>query len=69
MFGLECYVYRILRDKDKFIVRSRVCVFVGFSFGKKGWKVYDIEKDEFFVFRDVVFREDIFFFAVKIIGF
>ena len=68
VFGSECHVHRASRDKDKFGARSRACVFVGFPFGKKGWKVYDIEKNEFLVSRDVVFREDTFPFAAKTIG-
>lgn len=63
VFGSACYVHRASRDKDKFGPRSRLCVFVGYPFGKKGWKVYDMESNEFFVSRDVVFREDLFPFA------
>ena len=60
VFGSSCYVHRNARDKDKFGARSRHCVFVGYPFGKKGWKVYDMERNEFFVSRDVVFQEDKF---------
>lgn len=63
VFGSACYVHCLTRDKDKFSKRSRLCVFVGYPFGKKGWKVYDIERNEFLVSRDVVFREDVFPFA------
>uniref|UniRef100_A0A0D3BIV7 Retroviral polymerase SH3-like domain-containing protein n=1 Tax=Brassica oleracea var. oleracea TaxID=109376 RepID=A0A0D3BIV7_BRAOL len=51
------------RDRDKFSQRSRSCIFVGYPFGKKGWKVYDVERNEFLVYRDVVFQEDVFPFA------
>ncbi|CAA7055108.1 unnamed protein product [Microthlaspi erraticum] len=60
VFGSACYTHRASRDKDKFGERSRLCVFVGYPFGKKGWKVYDINKKEFIISRDVVFREDVF---------
>ncbi|PKI32393.1 hypothetical protein CRG98_047212 [Punica granatum] len=48
------------RDNDKFKPRSRQCVFVGYSHGKKGWRVYDLEKNEIFVTRDVRFCESEF---------
>lgn len=32
---------------------------MGYPFGKKGWKLFDLDK-EFFVSRDVKFFEDIF---------
>ncbi|PKI38213.1 hypothetical protein CRG98_041399 [Punica granatum] len=45
------------RDKDKFKPRSRRCMFVGYSYGKNGWRVYDLERNEIFVTRDVRFYE------------
>ncbi|CAM8998803.1 unnamed protein product [Rhodiola kirilowii] len=63
VMGCLCYVHHQLRDKDKFAARSRKCVFTGYPYGKKGWQVYDLEKGEFFVSRDVVFHETIFPFA------
>jgi len=35
-------------------------VFVGYPYGKKGWRLYDCETEEFFISRDVVFCEDQF---------
>jgi len=43
VFGCLCYVHKNQRQKNKFATCSRKCIFVGYSFGKKGWKVYDIE--------------------------
>ncbi|XP_072078141.1 uncharacterized protein [Arachis hypogaea] len=48
------------RQWDKFASRSRKCVFVGYPFGQKGWKLFDLEKEVFFVSRYVHFVEDIF---------
>lgn len=67
VFGSACYVHRQSRSKDKFSERSRPCVFVGYPFGKKGYKVFDKEKEEFFISRDVVFREDVFPYAAKVL--
>ena len=44
-------------EKDKFASRSRKCIFVGYPFGKKGWRLYDLESDEYFILRDVIFVE------------
>ena len=60
VFGSLCYTHLRSRDKDKFGSRSRKCIFVGYPFGQKGWKVYDVDKKEFLISRDVVFYEDKF---------
>ncbi|XP_019053692.1 PREDICTED: uncharacterized protein LOC109114853 [Nelumbo nucifera] len=60
VFGCLCYAHWSPRDNDKFGERSRKCVFVGYPYGKKGWHVYDVERGEYFVSRDVVFHENIF---------
>nr|AAC67205.1 putative retroelement pol polyprotein [Arabidopsis thaliana] len=65
VFGSACYAHRVTRDKDKFGERSRLCIFVGYPFGQKGWKVYDLSTNEFIVSRDVVFRENVFPYATN----
>jgi len=66
IFGCLCYAR--IRETDKFAPRSRPCVFVGYPFGKKGWRLYDMEKDEFFISRDVVFSEGEFPFRLAIMN-
>ena len=34
--------------------------FVGYPFGTKGWKVFDLEAKEIFICRDVIFYENSF---------
>lgn len=63
VFSSACYAHRRSRNKDKFGQRSRLCVFLGYPFGKKAWKVYDIDREEFIISRDVIFKEDTFPFA------
>ena len=60
VFGSLCYVHMHDRDKDKLGERSRRCVFVGNPFGKKAWKVYDLDNNKFLVSKDVNFSEEVF---------
>ncbi|XP_056849759.1 retrovirus-related Pol polyprotein from transposon RE2 isoform X2 [Raphanus sativus] len=60
VFGCLCYAHTRPRDRDKFGARSRRCLFVGYPFGKKAWRMYDLDTNEFFISRDVVFFEDKF---------
>lgn len=53
------------RHKDKFRVRGQKFVFVGYLFGKRGWKLYDLENEELFTSRDVVFEEIVFPYLTK----
>lgn len=65
VFGSLCFVHSKSRDKDKFGSRSRRCVFVGYPFNQKGWKVFDLETEEFLISRDVIFKETEFPFSSK----
>ena len=56
-FGCLCYAHDQNQDKEKFGSRSRKCIFVGYPFGKKGWRLYDLENEKYFVSRDVIFVE------------
>ena len=65
VFGCLCFAHKASRDKDKFKEWSRRCIFVGYPFGKRGWKLYDLESHEFFISRDVVFSESSFPYDVE----
>ncbi|GAA0153319.1 transmembrane signal receptor [Lithospermum erythrorhizon] len=65
IFGCLCYAANRPRIKDKFGPRSRKCVFVGYPFGQKGWRLFDLDTHEYFVSRDVVFFEDKFPFSAS----
>lgn len=60
VFGCLCFAHNQRARGDKFASRSRKCIFVGYPYDKKGWKLYDLENKEFFVSRDVKFYEDKF---------
>jgi len=54
VLGSLCYAHNQKRLGEKFTSRSRKCIFVGYPYGKKGWSLYDLETQQFFVSRDVV---------------
>ncbi|KAJ8626780.1 hypothetical protein MRB53_020087 [Persea americana] len=65
-YSRSVWVYLLVdktETRDKFASRSRRCVFVGYPYGQKGWRLYDLDKCEYFVSRDVVFSENVFPFA------
>jgi len=65
VFGTLCFARNNPRVKDKFAPRSQKCVFLGYPFGKNGWKVCDLETRELFVSQDVVFHERDYPFATE----
>lgn len=60
VFGCLAYAHNLDHKRDKFESWSHRCIFVGYLYGKKGWRLYDIEREIFFVSRDAVFNEAIF---------
>jgi len=49
-----------MKGKDKFTSRSKKCVFVGYPFGTKGWKVFDLKTKKKIICRDAIFYENLF---------
>ena len=63
-FGCLCYATN-LNNSDKFDSRSEKCVFIGYSNGKKGYKMLSLETKSVFFSRDVKFYETVFPFKMK----
>lgn len=63
VFGCLTYFWSIETKGDKFEVRGRPGVFLGYPHGTKGYKIFDIENKKIVVSRDVKFHEDNFPFS------
>lgn len=48
------------KNKDKLEPRAKACVFLGYPFGKKAYKVLTSDTHQIYTSRDVVFHETIF---------
>lgn len=58
LFGCLAFVHDHNLPKDKFRDRSRPCIFLGHPYGKKGWRLFEVNAKKFIISRDVIFDED-----------
>ena len=61
-FGCLCFATN-LTHKHEFTLRARRCIFLGYPFNVKGYKLLDLDSHTVFLSRDVVFHESTFPFS------
>jgi hypothetical protein len=62
--GCTYFVLRPHIERSKLSSRSAICVFLGYSEGKKGYCCFDPITQKLYVYRHVVFLEHIPFFSI-----
>ncbi|XP_074299664.1 uncharacterized protein LOC141630814 [Silene latifolia] len=66
VFGCLAFAHNQNARGDNFEKRGRKCIFVGYPSDKKGWKLFDLETESYFISRDVIFHETSFPFATPV---
>lgn len=64
--GNLCYATNKNTSKTKFDARTTCCIFLGYPYAQKGYKLYDLNNKRIFISRDVQFHENIFPFLQKV---
>lgn len=64
-FGCLCHAVTSSQNREKFKVRSAVCVFIGYPYEKKGYKLLELSSWKIFIFRNVIFNEDVHIFFIS----
>lgn len=64
IFRFLFYAQRLPGSTNRFNDRARCCIFLGYLFRKKAWKLFDIELEEIFISQNVIFSWKYFPFPI-----
>jgi hypothetical protein len=57
VFGCDAYVHVPKENRSKLDKKAEQCIFIGYKYGVKGYKIWNSETKKTVYIRDVVFRE------------
>lgn len=67
VFGCLAYATNVKPHKGKFETIAYKCVYLGLSTGQKAYKLYNIDTNQVFISRDVIFHEKMYPFDKQVI--